>query len=85
MATDEAPWTTQYDANAGKTLGLCCKHKANGILESNKGLGGMTQSYLDDLNALIYGIFFHLKKCHWMRRSYLQDRSTVMFLVRANS
>ena len=57
MATDEAHWTTQSAANAGKTLGLCCKHKANGILESNKGLGSITQSYLDDLNALIYGIF----------------------------
>ncbi len=57
MATDEAPWSFQTAEDAGKTHGVCCKHKSNGILKSQNGLGGLTQSYINDMSALIYEVF----------------------------
>ena len=58
IATDEAPWSFQTAKDAGKSHGLCCKHKANGIMKSHHiGLHGIAQSFMNDMNEIIYDIF----------------------------
>jgi len=57
IAPDEAPWSFQTVKNAGKSHGLCCKHNATGIMKSHSGLCGLSQSYMNDMNEIIYDIF----------------------------
>ena len=62
IATDEAPWSFGTAEDIGKSHGLCCRHKSNGILKSQSGLAGRTQSYINDMHKIIYNIYDSLEE-----------------------
>ena len=76
ISTDEAPWSFQTAKDAGKSHGLCCKHKATGIVKSHSGLRGLFQSNMNDMNEIIYNIF--QSKASWITKSEKLERSIVI-------
>ena len=55
--TDDAAWADKVATELNKRHCLCSKHKSNDIFSSMKGLGGLSNQYKDDMNALIYNVF----------------------------